>query len=387
MRERSRAILGLLLLGVALLGVENIALSEDCQVAKRAINAAAAIRKLSIKEQVPCRIQSREQVEQYLRSTIDRKIPKEKLLADEQTGKLIGLFPYDYNYLEGIVALYREQIGGFYEPAENFYAMAAWMPDAMQMQIAVHELTHALQDQHFNLESFIDDAAMSTDEQLARAALIEGDATAVMMDYSRSLIGQGPLAEESAVSSFMLQSIVGATFSPTLQSAPPAVQASVIFPYVSGLNFVHHLLKAGGYSAVDTAFRSPPRKTREILHPERTVHSTSPLKPDTTATDGDSLGEFMVTTLLATYISPKIASAAADGLNDDRIDVFSDHHAVWKLYFENAIEADEFIDALRTAYNKRFGSPKWEDRFCSAQLEHTDREITIRFTPRELVTK
>ena len=153
------------------------------------MSTASRLRGLKVKREVPCRLQDKAQVERYLRSAIEEKVPKQKLELEGEMYRLIGAIPKDYDYLNGLVAVYTSQLGGYYEPGEEYYAMAAWMPGVLQMPIAVHELTHALQDQHYALEKFIDQKSESSDQLMAKSALVEGDATAVMIDYSRMIVG------------------------------------------------------------------------------------------------------------------------------------------------------------------------------------------------------
>lgn len=344
----------------------------DCRIAATAIRSASRIRALEVKRAVPCKLQNRKEVEQYLRSTIDEKIPAERIRKEGLVNRMIGIVPPDYKYLEGIIELYREQIGGYYDPEKEYYAMAAWMPAMMQMPVAVHELTHALQDQHFELDALIDHKTQRSDSLLARSALVEGDATAVMIDYSRGLAGQGPLKEETSVSMFMIQNISGAMLSPSMQKAPVALQASLIFPYVSGIRFAHSLLKQEGYKSIDAAFSRLPRSTEEILHPEKYaseeadfIEVSTPKPPEdaelssSTPLYVDTLGEFLISSLLSTYISPLEASEAASGWGGDTLVLYDlkdteKELLLWDLRWDSVEDAEEFISALQIAYTKRY---------------------------------
>jgi hypothetical protein len=346
----------------------------DCRIAKSAIGSASRLRSLAIKRSVPCKLQNRSEVEQYLRSAINEKVPAERIEKEGTVNRMLGLIPRDYHYLEGLIGLYTDQLGGYYDPEKEYYAMAAWMPGVMQMPIAVHELTHALQDQHFALEKLIDPKTQVSDEQMARAALIEGDATAVMLDYSRELSGEGPLAEEDSVSLFMIQNITGAMLSASLHQAPPALQTSLIFPYVSGLNFAHALLKRGGYQEIDKAFARLPTSTEEILHPDiylagkKDYQEFDPPKPppgvalvSEKPVFSDRLGEFTISTLLGSFLPPQRASIAASGWGGDSLALYElkdAEHAllVWELRWDSVNDAEEFFDALTAAYVVRYES-------------------------------
>ena len=348
----------------------------DCSIADDAFKTASRIRGLSVRRPVPCRLKDKQQVEAYLRETIKKKYSVSRIENEGTMLRMLGMLPANYDYYNSLIELYTDQLGGYYEPVEEYYAMAAWMPASMQMSIAVHELTHALQDQHFALDKVIDDLSLSSDEQLARAALVEGDATAVMLDYSHMLAGLPSISKSESVSAFMLQSLSGAMFSVSLRKAPSAIQAALLFPYVSGLNFVHRLLKRGGYREVDRAFARFPRTTSEVLHPE--------LYQDSAFTDGssqripplapegfrsakampihvDTLGEFLIATMLGTWLNPIQSSSAAAGWKGDRVALYQGDKQKfalsWVTDWENEVEASEFFETLGRAYCLRYFGP------------------------------
>lgn len=348
----------------------------DCSIADDAFKAASLIRGLSVRRPVPCRLNDKRQVEAYLRETVRKKYSFSRIENEGTMLRMLGMLPPNYDYYNNLIELYTSQIGGYYEPIEEYYVMAAWMPASMQMSIAVHELTHALQDQHFALDKVIDDLSLSSDEQLARAALVEGDATSVMLDYSHMLAGLPSISKSESVSTFMLQSLSGAMFSVSLRKAPSAIQAALLFPYVSGLNFVHRLLQIGGYREVDRAFSRLPRTTSEILHPELYQSSafadgssqrTPPLAPEgfrsakATPVHVDTLGEFLIAAMLGTWVSPIESSSAAAGWKGDRAALYQGDNQEfalsWVTDWENEVEASEFFETLGKAYCLRYFGP------------------------------
>ena len=346
----------------------------DCSIAEDAIEVASKIRKLNVDHPVPCSLQGRAAVEKYLRDTLNKKIPEARLKYEGKVYELIGIVPPGYDYINSVIKLYTDQLGGYYDPELRAYVMAEWMPSAMQMPIAVHELTHALQDQRFNLEQLMDEEHQTSDAMLARSSLVEGDATAVMLDYQRSMQGQGSIAGEKSISGFLIQNISGAMLTSSISQAPPALQSMLIFPYVSGLNFVHRLLLSGDYAAVDKAFARLPNSSSEILHPDiylsgRSAFTELPLpgavkakgKKGSAPLFDDRLGEFVVSSLLGSYIPPLDASAAASGWRGDRIALYSGEKAgefklLWNLRWSSEKTAQQFFRKLRTAYEKRFSA-------------------------------
>jgi hypothetical protein len=108
--------------------------------------------------------------------------------------------------------------------------------------------------------------------------------------------------------------------------APEYLQRALYFPYDEGLKFVEGLHQAGGFAAVDAAYRRPPTSTEHILHPETYSASQQwarPALPDVAAGSGcgrvraGALGQFDMTQVLDEYLSPTEASRATEGWNGD----------------------------------------------------------------------
>ncbi len=332
---------------------------DPCIIVPSAIENASSIRGLKIRKSVPCFLHNKEEVRSYLQDTISTKLPPGKLKLEGEVYKSLGIVPDTFDYEHGIIRLYLEQLGGYYDPDKKHFVMAAWMPAVMQSTIAVHELTHALQDQYYDLANLIDPKLDNSDALLARSALVEGDATAVMLDYTRRLVGQGPLAKEKDVNSFMMQNLMGASMVGGLRDVPQSLQFILIFPYTSGLRFVHSLLIGNGYKKIDAAFERIPRSTEEILHPEKYMQEKADFiipkeselaKEDEKIIYQDTLGEFVISTMLSMCMTDKAAVAEiAAGWGGDRIVVTESsggkRRITWKALWDTQKDADEFAKA------------------------------------------
>lgn len=343
----------------------------SCNVAKEAMQKASALRKLSSLRSVPCVVQNQDEVRAFINTSIERDLVKERVAYEERVFKAIGFLPKDYDYLKGIIELYLSQIAGYYDPNAKRYVMAGWIPELMQPATAVHELTHALQDQHFNLATFIDQKKDVTDVSLARSSLVEGDATAVMTDYVSELSGGKPLAESRSVDGSIMQQLLSLSLGMGSINAPESLKFMLLAPYSSGLRFAHALLLRGGYSAITAAFRAPPQSTEQILHPEK-YPSESPVKVEP-VTDHlpanakevyrDTLGELVTSlTLAASLPSRDAAAQAAAGWGGDTIVLYnisppdstgSAEAVVWNTQWDNKAEAAEFCTQVKIALKRR----------------------------------
>jgi hypothetical protein len=360
----------------------SLAADPSCPLVKTALVSSSALRHLALKKEVPCKTKSRADVEKYLRLELNKKEVRARLENEGEIYKILGYIPASYPYLDGLISLYVSQIGGYYEPKQDYYAMADWIPSSLQLPIAVHELTHALQDQYFHLEKFMDNEKQSTDTLLARSALVEGDATLVMVNFTRQQRGMPPLEAESSAASVLFQNILGTLLSPQIASAPATLQATMIFPYMSGLEFAHNVIKKGGYTALDKVFVNPPRSTSEILHPERyynrePVLTLAPLP----ATEGafkritsDTFGEFFLSTWLSQFVSPTQASTLASAWAGDEIALYKNDQGEKKITWQIAIRTKKTADEIISALNQKKAQASKEDAISRLSFSEEEKE-------------
>ncbi len=190
-------------------------------------------------------------------------------------------------------------VDGFYDDQSHRLVVLGDVLDASTRQVIVHELTHALQDQHFDLGARAAEAR-SPEQQLAWRALVEGDATRVEQAWYDAQ--PGDVQDE-------LDDVVGGEVEP----AQDVVQDLFGFPYYAGPGLVRALLNSGGQAALDHAFTAPPVDTGQVLHPGRTPGRAVPDPgglPTGMVVDRGELGELGLAHLLgrtATQPGPQAA--------------------------------------------------------------------------------
>ena len=163
---------------------------------------------------------------------LDRAYPEARRKADEEVLKLLGLIEPDVDLRSISSSVFGEGVAGYYDPrSKRLRIVSGATPDALGEMVLAHELTHALEDQRFGLaleEGETDDAA------LARLALVEGSAMLVMQQYLLRHIGT-----EQALSGLLGSALQ------TGPELPPFLEQQLIFPYLSGLEFVSALQRGG----------------------------------------------------------------------------------------------------------------------------------------------
>ncbi|HEX8998430.1 MAG TPA: DUF6782 family putative metallopeptidase, partial [Blastocatellia bacterium] len=182
---------------------------------------------------------SRAEIEQEIIRGFEETTTPEEIAAANKALIAYGLAPKDFRYREFMIKLMTEQVAGFYRPKSKELFIADWNDLEQQKPVMVHELQHALQDQHFNLRRFEKWPSGDSDREAAIHALIEGDATALM--YARQLKGmEMDISKLPPISSFSDQSLAQAERDKqaVFLAAPASLRESLIFPYVYGATFV-----------------------------------------------------------------------------------------------------------------------------------------------------
>ncbi|HJZ81815.1 MAG TPA: hypothetical protein VKD91_15770 [Pyrinomonadaceae bacterium] len=234
------------------------------------LKETSEVRQLSILRPVQSSTQSRAEIERAIMKNLDEDISAAEMHAGEVILKKLGLAPPNFQYRDLMIRLLTEQVAGYYEPKTRQFYLADWIDIDGQKPIMAHELTHALQDQHFNLRRFDHWPKGDSDAELAAHALIEGDATMAMAMY----IASNPLRTLSLLKS------MGATGIATeeLDKAPRAVRETLLFPYQEGMAWTRSLYKQGGWNEVSRAFTTLPQSSEQILHPEKYFAHEVPVK-------------------------------------------------------------------------------------------------------------
>ena len=237
--------------------------------------------KLAIKSKVKRRLTSRDAVEKYLVDKMKDDKDAKRMERSEIVLKKFGLIDQDFHLQPFLVSLLKEQIAGYYDSKTKTVNLLDWIEPDTQKPVLAHELTHALQDQRVNLDKWEDQSNddlshnvaednqhIQTDEQdTAREAVLEGQAMAVLVDYSLKPMGQSIISQPDLVKAKADEQTVDAD-SPVLERAPLLLQEALLFPYREGLKFEVDLLQdkgpAGAFAGV---LDRPPATSFEIMNP------------------------------------------------------------------------------------------------------------------------
>ncbi|HSQ24640.1 MAG TPA: hypothetical protein VLN44_09520 [Pyrinomonadaceae bacterium] len=242
------------------------------------LKETSEVRQLAILRPVQSSTQSRAEIERAIMKNLDEEITPADMHAAEVTLKKLALAPPDFQYRALMIRLLTEQVAGYYEPKTRQFYLADWIDIDGQKPIMAHELTHALQDQHFNLRRFDHWPKGDSDAELAAHALIEGDATLTMAIY----VASNPFRVLTFLKSIGAMGIA----TEELDKAPRALRETLLFPYQEGMNWTRELYKQGGWPKVSEAFTALPQSTEQVLHTDKYFAHEIPVKvtlPDLTS--------------------------------------------------------------------------------------------------------
>ncbi|HEX5410606.1 MAG TPA: DUF6782 family putative metallopeptidase [Terriglobia bacterium] len=289
---------------------------------------------LAIKSPVNKKIVSRDEVRKILLHNLHTDYTPKEIHVQETTLRAFGLVSKDFDLESFLVDFYTEQVAGFYDPETKTMYIADWIPADMQGMVLSHELTHALQDQNFNLAQYIKAAKNNDDAEAARQAVVEGYATAAMF---QTMLDGMPIANLPSLDALIGPAIRQqmAEF-PVFSKAPFFFKLEALFPYIQGASFVVKGLRQADWKKLDELFTSPPSSTKalyqadiyfnHVVLPEIKLPDTTPLSsdPGLKQMDENILGELGCNELLGQFLDEDTATADCTGWMGDRYIVYED---------------------------------------------------------------
>ena len=339
-----------------------------------------------MKFKTPPRVEARskEQVREFLLKKFDESTPASEIAGEETAYKLFGLLPDTLDLRKFYLAILTEQVIGYYDPSTKVLYVVQGADEKTLGITITHELVHALQDQYVNLDS-LQKSTDDSDRLSAVQAVIEGQAQfeqlSIMVGGSSNIAmrvgGRDRIRE-------MIRENQSAM--PVFSTAPMVIQESLLFPYLSGADFVQRFkeLKHG-----ENPLAHPPRSTEQILHtpayfgsaPDEPSVVRLPAPRGATKVYENDLGEFGTRLLLYQHLKDdQAAPRSAVGWDGDRYVVVKSGAGkgiVWASVWDSTLEAASFSDALVRATTKRTGAAERAEAAGGATIRPKGRTITV----------
>jgi hypothetical protein len=338
--------------------------------AKEVATAIPAIEKsVGLKFKTPPKVasKSKEEVRAFLEKKFDEDLPALELAGAEQAYKLFGVIPDTLNLRKFMLRLLTEQVAGYYDPdTKVLYVVGtegtgpgAVTPEMITVTIN-HELVHALQDQYFPLDS-LEKEHGDNDRASAVQAVIEGEAVYEQMSamLGGNTVGMALPGGWDRVRQ-MIRDAQGTM--PVFATAPMFIQETLLFPYLSGAEFVRHFKeKRPG----QLPFSPAPTSTKQILYPDRFLDSLDvptrvllPKPESGSVVYENDLGAFETRLYLYQHLGDAgVAARGAAGWEGDRYEVVKTSAGAgitWVTVWDSPVDAARFRDLMEQTIDARF---------------------------------
>src|ERR1700761_1761767 len=294
------------------------------------VQTLAQITGLPEKHPVPYGRMDKRQLRRFLTKRIKKTLKPEEIRADELALKMFGLVPQDFDLRRSTIDLLTEQAAAFYDYDSKKLFLLDDSGFESETTTLAHELAHALADQHFNLGKFMDETPSNDDENLAHTAVVEGQASWLMLAYDLKQNGQPPAPTPEMVKSVVDSSETSMADYPVLKGSPLYIQQSLLFPYTEGTTFFDTVYRKLGKPAFAAVFTNAPVDSAQIIHPARYFAHEKETKPELPKpaltkqgkeiTEG-SVGEFDHEVLLRQYMGEKEAALLAQHLRGGQFEI------------------------------------------------------------------
>ena len=343
-----------------------VSAAEFARAADEVLENMSQITGLSLRTPLKKTLRSRDEIRAYVIRQMDEDKDMAQRYADSKSAEAFGLLPKNFDLDSFMIELLTEQIAGLYDPKAHEFYIADWIPLDDQRMVMAHELTHALEDQHFQIEPWMKAARPNDDAELAREAFLEGSAMAAMVDFLLQGTGKS-VTNMPEFDPSILTGDLGNT--PSLQKAPPFIKDSLIFPYFAGMTFTAAALKPAGWSSLGEVFVKPPRSTQQIMHPDlyKLGHVAEPvtlpaiagsLGKDWKKLDENLMGEFGWLEVLKQFLGEARARPLAAAWEGDRYQLFENQSSkrlllVSRLHLSSTGQAARFFGQYSELLEKK----------------------------------
>jgi hypothetical protein len=337
------------------------------------VEVTARLRGLKPKAPILKGVKNRAEITQYLNERVQKDYDQQRLENEGKTLKKLGLIPAELDYLEFILKLLTEQVGGYYDPDQKTLYIASWVPLEEQKPIMVHELTHALQDQYFDIEGILDNHRnlKNDDCVLAHQALFEGDGMVLMLQYILEPLKRH--FSELPDLAFIMRSQMSTTQSQfaVFSSAPEYVKEMLLFPYGYGASFLQQVWKQNpSWQSVNDIYSDLPASTEQIMHPEKYFADRDdpvPVEGEVHAAGlGDSwnvayenvLGEFSLGLLLSLHLTGERSRRSATGWDGDQVLLLEneagENAVLVSTVWDSEDDSEKFFAAMDEWFRQRY---------------------------------
>lgn len=349
------------------------------------------LRGLKFKSKVPISYLTPDQAAVRIKAEVEREKRNESLVLETKAGAMLGLYPPNFELAEVAIGMLKRELGGFYDLRKKDLVIVQ-LPLAKganitrdqkieTIDVIAHELTHALQDQNFNIGATLVQARDDDDRSVAMSAVVEGDATLAAFGFVAGRIDDQVLDVFVKHIPDMEKEFAGKT-----REVPLGVREPFIFTYMYGARFVAEAYHRNGWNGVNALYAHPPQSTQQILNPWM-YFDRSTSRPEVhlagyekvlkgwKRAEVSTLGELLLRVLIQSTLGKDSSYVAlANAWSGDSTVILARGESVtilWMVAFANAESAATFAAAYGNALDKINGA------HTAHRVERNGREVLV----------
>ncbi len=330
---------------------------------------AQQIRGLEFLEPVDVVLLTDEEYQARFAEIIEEELAEEDIQAINALLRVLGIIEADDDYRALVETLFSAGTGGFYDPEteELVVRLVGGGFGPYAESVVIHELVHALQDQHFEL---LDNEDLEGDASYVASAIIEGDALLREATFVQSMSLRDQAAYFAEVSGIDLSA---------LDTLPGYIVESFQSAYLDGFMFHQQI----GLDEIDAQFVDPPESSEQLLDADSYLSDEQPRSvtlpeyevPGYEVWFDAPAGQKDLELLLTDGISATEAINAAKGWGGDWNRVYNDEDrgAVYVLSYVGDSKAD--AEQLEAAFNAYIAVKVPDGAFTL--VERADDEVLV----------
>lgn len=327
------------------------------------------LRQLTLLNPVEPTLMGIEGVKRYLRSEYSQEDAFEEMLILSS----FDFVPRGFDLYEPAVEYTASGIAGFYDPESKIFVMVSTdnKLDTYEQYIYVHELMHALQDQHFELGLISAGDVLNGDELQALRALAEGEAELLQELYiNNGYFSNAEMADIQNISEIRIRNLAAVQ---QRSQAPEIWSSAFLFAYENGLEFNRTLYNRFGWDGINNAWADRPVSTEQILHPDRYINGDLPqnvsivnmaevLGENWREIENNTFGEFYLREYLSQRVDERTVDQAATGWGGDNYVIYYNETAgqsvmAIRLAWDSPADSEQFGGAFSAYANAAYGNP------------------------------
>ncbi len=385
-----RVLPALLLLSCSVLPAPKREDAELQQRADRVLAEVSKLRGLAVKQGVPAGAQNKADVRTFMEQETEQEWARSGQYT-EREWKALGLIPKELDLKREMLDFLESEVGGYYDPEKKrFFTVsdAVKEGDGDEVRttedfVLAHELTHAIDDQHFDLKRLDDERMANSDARDAFSNLVEGSANEGGAEQVICRLGipassSGPTGRSMVkLLSWAVKESIGspdaaeflsdgnASAAKSFEESPPIIRDPLFAHYTVGWELANRLRGEFGWDAIDQAYADPPESTEQVFFPERYIdrrdHPVAVALPAAPngwrAVHEDTLG-YLGTRIFLTQLLDGDAGDDASGWDGDRYVLWetgSGDALGWVSVWDREGDAESFEDDCRTLLGLHHG--------------------------------